>query len=55
MVNQVSTKDHKGIEREVYRSQVLEGVHGMPPGARWRGQGRVQAERAGCRMEPTPY
>ena len=38
-------KDHKGIEREGYFSQIPEEVHSTFWGATWGGQGRVQAER----------
>lgn len=45
MVSPNSTKDHKGNRnREVYYSQVLEEVHGMPAGAIW--------ENVACLEEP---
>lgn len=46
MVSYGSTTDHKrNWNKELYYSQVLEEVTGMPQGVMWGGQGRVQIYR----------
>lgn len=40
-----SSRNTREIEIEVYRSQVLEGVHCIPQRAIRAGQGKIQAER----------